>query len=256
MSKIVGRMSIVSTQASSVFALLLVGRLDEQRHGRDLSSVLPVQAAALARMRERHAVVGGHDDQRVVPEAVVLQVLPQVLELEVGEPGLEEMALEQHVQLARVLVGLVRQAGDHVVRRLAVALAGGQVLPGHVRHQRVLEVQRGPASRHDVVDPLLEAHRAPAVQVGARVPGRGIAAHLRLVAAAAEVPPVLGDAREIVLDVRRRDHVQPDEPEVLGHRRDPAAVRLLGVRVLAEVAASRPRWPPRSRSSGGSWRTA
>ena len=81
------------------------------------------EAPPLARMRERHPVVGRHDDQRVVPEPFVLQVLPEVLELEVGEAGLQEVALEQDVELPRVLVGLVREAGDRVVRRLAVALA-------------------------------------------------------------------------------------------------------------------------------------
>ena len=36
--------------------------------------------------------------------------------------------------------------------------------------------------------------------------------------------------------LRRRDHVQPDQPEVLGHRRHPALVGLVEALVLAEVA--------------------
>src|SRR5918993_495776 len=55
-----------------------------------------------------------------------------------------------------------------------------------MRHQRVLEVERRPASRHDVVDPLLKAHGAASVQVGARAGLRAGADRL-LVAAAAEV---------------------------------------------------------------------
>ena len=54
-------------------------------------------------------MVGGHDDQRLVPQPLGLQALPELLQLEVGEAGLEEVALEQHVELPGVLVGLVRQ---------------------------------------------------------------------------------------------------------------------------------------------------
>ena len=142
MSKIVGRMSIVSTQASLTLAFFWPGRLDDQRHGRDLARGLAAQAPALARLRERHAVVRGDDDQRLVPEPLLLQPLPELLELVVGEAGLEEVPLEQHVELALVLVGLGGEPRDRVVRLAAIHAPGGQVLPRHVRHQRVLEVQR------------------------------------------------------------------------------------------------------------------
>ena len=126
------------------------------------------QPAPLARLRERHAVVGRHHDQRLVPHALLLEVLPEVLQLVVGEAGLEEVALEQHVELRLPLERLVREARDGVVGLAAVAARVGQVLPGHVRQQRVLEVERRAPARLDVLDPLLEARLAAAVEVRAR----------------------------------------------------------------------------------------
>ena len=67
------------------------------------------------------------------------------LQLEVGEAGLEEVALEQHVQLALVLVRLVRQAGDRVVRLAPVRRPSGRYCHGTCGISVCLKFRLGPA---------------------------------------------------------------------------------------------------------------
>ena len=78
--------------------------------------------------------------------------------------------------------------------------------------------------------------RLPRAKRPMRVPPWDLRRRLLVVARAAEVAPVLGDAREVGLHLGRGHHVQPYEAEVLAHRRDAVGVRLLEALVRADVA--------------------
>ncbi len=71
--------------------------------------------------------------------------------------------------LALVLVALARDLGNRLGAVAPVLAAVGQVLPRHVRQQRVLEVQRRALLAGIVADPLVEAALAVAGEVRARV---------------------------------------------------------------------------------------
>ncbi len=94
-------------------ALLLAGRLDEQRDGRrsrPRSSRWPC-GGRTAPLRNEHAVVGGQHDHRLVPQPLLLELGDQPLDLAVHEAHLEQVALLEHVDLALVLVATGARSG-------------------------------------------------------------------------------------------------------------------------------------------------
>jgi hypothetical protein len=187
------------------------------------------------------AVVGRDHYQRVVPHALPLEPAPQVLQLEVGEAGLQVVALERHVELPLVAVDQVRQAGDQFGRLVAVMAPVRQVLPGDVRQERLLQGELRSAPRIDPRDPVLEADLPPPGQVSQGRPGALATRRcggLLVVVRAAEVAPGLGYRGQVGLDVGRRDDVQPDETEVVGHRPQPVRVAFVAALVPAQVAGA------------------
>src|SRR4029078_11716276 len=108
MSRIVGRMSIVSTHDWSTFALFWPGALMNNGIGAISRAVVRLRrrrsraggkatpgCAAATRCETPHAAVSHRHDQRLVPQPLRLQPLPELLELVVREACLKEVALEQ-----------------------------------------------------------------------------------------------------------------------------------------------------------------
>ncbi len=91
---IVGSTSIVRTAPPSTTAVALPGRLDEERHVRDVVDVGGRRPRRRSPDAEAHAVVGGDHDQRAVVQPGRLEAVEQAPEQPVGELGLHEVALE------------------------------------------------------------------------------------------------------------------------------------------------------------------
>ena len=153
----------------------------------------------------------------------------ELAELAVGEAELQQVALVERLDLRGVVVGLVRQARDRIAAAL-VQLRVGQELPRRMGHEGVLEAQLRPDARRYRPDPVVEAPLAGRSEVGLHVRA------VRDARSSGEVAPVVGHRRQLRLEPRRGDHVQPDEAEVRGHRLHALAVGLGETRVLAQPA--------------------
>jgi hypothetical protein len=90
-------------------ALRLPRVLHEQRHHRDVRQVPRRHRPAVVAGDERHAVVGGDDDEGAVPQALALQLRDQAPEQPVGETDLEQVSLPpllDHPRIVRPRVAL------------------------------------------------------------------------------------------------------------------------------------------------------
>ena len=144
-------------------AAALPWRLDEERHGRD---VLDVRRRDRARVSlagaKRDTVIGGDDHQRAVPQPGLAQPVDQPAEQPIGEAELQQVPLVSLEHEERVLRRLRAGEPGGAASAAAIAVAVGEVLPGHVRQEHVLEVQRRRRRGPDRAHPGFEARRASA----------------------------------------------------------------------------------------------
>ena len=165
-------------------AASLARRLDEEGHRGDLLDVgLAHLAPAADAHVERVAVVGRHHQQRAPQQPGAPQAPEQPAELPVHEAHLEQVPHVVVLGQARVVEAHPAvQASDRVLPGRPVAVAGGQVDPGLVREQRVVEVEGRALSPAHGSDPAVQALGPTAAGQpveDARAPGPGAGADPR-----------------------------------------------------------------------------
>ena len=149
MSKIVGRMSMVATQASSTLPCFWPGALISSGTGAISPAFPRVSRRRSRRLREGHAVVGRDHDQGRCPTCPPLEVLHSSWSSRSANPVWRKWRWSSTSSCHWSLYAWLESPGIASLAWRAVAAPVGQVLPGHVRQQRVLEVERRPAARPD-----------------------------------------------------------------------------------------------------------
>ncbi len=212
----------------------LAGQLDEERHEGEVGRVPARDQPARLAGCEARAVVAGEDDQRAVVEARRAQPLEHEAERSVGVPELEQIALVALLDQPAVAPPPRVLDARNAAHLVGIATPLREVLPRHVRQERMQERQRRPLRR---TDPGREgAELAPA---GASLLG--------LFVAAAEVRPRVGDRRQPTRQFLRQQHVRVDDRRVGDERlRARRADRLFGLRGRC-AAADGPRTESRQR---------
>ena len=205
---------------------------------------------------ERDPVVRRHHDQRLVEQSGAPQPLEHEAHLPVHEAHLEEVA-----RLVVVRERLVVEAHRPVDLRYRVVAIGpalatrGQVDPGLVRQQRVLEVERRPVPLADRADPRVEPRRPAAAGQALEHSGPGAgragadARRTQRLARLHVHDPVAQTVHQVV-DAARVAAVVGGGPAARAHR---VLDRRHGLerRVVDRVARSGTRWsgPPGPRSA-------
>ena len=118
--------------------------LDDQRHGGDVGDVRGRDKAPRAARGEARAVICGHDDERTVVDARLLQSTDERGDQSVRVTDLEQVALErlrhENGRRSPVVEGVVEDSVDR--DRVAVLAARGQKAERDVRKLEVDEVER------------------------------------------------------------------------------------------------------------------
>ena len=233
-------MSIVFASPSTVRPRCWPGQLDEQRHERDLVEVRRRREPALVSEPEADAVIRGHDHERAVVQAGLLEPAEQETERFVGVAELKQvplLGLERRPLLEPAPV--VDPAQEPSVDR--VAPTGREVDVRHVRQQRVEKVERRLSSRRQQ---LCEAADAPRARVDL-ASLRALRGLLFLGLAAAEVAPRVVDRGHTPHVAVRQDQVQVHDPGV--RRERPGLARDDLVLRGGDLAAERGRAQSRQR---------
>ncbi len=226
----------------------LARELDEERREGELGEVRLGRRPAAVALAEADPVVGGDDDQGLVPEAGLLELGDQSPELQIGVTKLEQVALPGLLGEVLVPPQLAVPPGCGRARDRAPA-AVREVEPRAVGEEHVDEVERrrlARLGRLDRPDEVGERVLAPDVEVLEVHLGQ-LGAELELVgrvavaALVAEVAPRLVDHRQPLLERGRREQVEVDDPRVRVERREPLA------RVRPRLVAHRRRAEPRLR---------
>ena len=225
--------------------MLLARALDEERNRSELLDVRGIHAAAcLNTALPREAVVGGHDDQRVVVDLLLVEAAHEPAEQPVGVPELQEVAL---LVVAGEELVMEPRRGVHARKQVARARAGlhsrWQVEVGPVREQQVLHPEGRPPSGADAAHPALEALRTPAHHVGndRRRLGARAATHR----GRAERRSLLGGDDPVALALEHVKHTVR-MPGAGGRRPGPRAHAVedqrdgLGRRVIRRIAVAKP----------------
>ncbi|OPZ16123.1 MAG: hypothetical protein BWZ10_01538 [candidate division BRC1 bacterium ADurb.BinA364] len=147
-------------------------------------------------------MVGGRDQQRFVVLTAFLQTVDQLPQQSIGEHRLQIIQLPGLIDeplVAPPLLRLLIQAGNSIVKRIAVALARRQKTIGHMRQHAVEEGQPRPRRRLEAFDESPEVIR--------RVDDRQVGE-----------TPALGDARQPAGEFRRQRQVQPGDRRIGGER--------------------------------------